>query len=75
MDDNLDKFTNIVLIIIILVIIGLKIAGVITISWLWLLSPLWGLFLLGVIFAMIILISCLITNYIKDKKEKRNERY
>lgn len=75
MDDNLDKFTNIVLIIIILVIIGLKIAGVITISWLWLLSPIWGLFLLGVIFAMIILISCLITNYIKDKKEKRNERY
>ena len=66
-----DRIADIGLIMIFVTIIVLKVTNVITIPWVWLLSPIWILFLVGCILAVILTIMCIID--IKgDKKE--NER-
>jgi len=71
--DPFDRFTDCVLLAIIIGIIVLKCTGVITISWFWLLCPLWGLLLIGIILAVILTIMCLITTWINDKRRKNKE--
>lgn len=74
MRDNVDRVADIFIIVLIAIVIGLKLEGVITISWFWLLSPLWLLFGLGIILSIIFLILCIIESYIINK-ENKNERY
>lgn len=74
MRDGIDRVADIFIIALIAIIIGLKLEGVITISWFWLLSPLWFLFGLGVILSIILLTACIINSYIINK-ENKNERY
>ena len=57
---NEDKIANILLILIALVIVGLKITGVITLSWFWLFFPIIALFILGIVIAVIFAIIMLI---------------
>lgn len=70
-----DRFIDAIIIGAILTVIALKIAGVITISWLWLLSPFWILSGLGIILAVILTSMCLINTHINKGEKKRNERY
>lgn len=65
-----DRFIDAIIIGAILTVIALKITGIITISWLWLLSPLWILAGLGAILAIILTIMCLISTHI-NKGEKK----
>ena len=66
-----DRIADIGLTMIFVTIIILKITNVIAIPWIWLLSPIWILFLIGCVLAVILTIMCIID--IKgDKKE--NER-
>ena len=74
MRDGIDRMADIFILVFIAIIIGLKLEGVITISWFWLLSPLWFLFGLGVILSIILLTACIINSYIINK-ENKNERY
>ena len=64
-----DRIVDIFIIGAIITAIVLKITNVITISWLWLLSPLWILFSIGFVLALIFLIMVVIELYI-NKKEK-----
>ena len=76
MDKDFDREVNIFLILLALIIIGLKIAGVIQISWLWLLSPLWVTAGLGVIGLIGVTIICIVSELInKIQRRKNNERY
>ena len=68
-----DKIAEIFIIIAIIAVIALKITGVITLSWFWLLCPIWGLFSLGCVLAVIFLIAFGV-GYVIDKLEKRNVR-
>ena len=52
MRDGIDRIADIFIVVLIALIIGLKLEGIITISWFWLLSPLWLLFGLGVILSI-----------------------
>ena len=70
MKDNDDRFVDITLIIIVLTVIILKLTGVIKLSWLWLLSPIWGVFLIGCVGAVGITIICLIEQWYHDRKKK-----
>jgi hypothetical protein len=45
--------------------VGLKLTHVITWSWLWVLSPIWISFLIGLAFAVIILISAALAGLLK----------
>ena len=73
--DSLDRVVDIFLIILVIVFIYLKITGIITLSWFWILCPIWGLFALGVILAIIIGIIFIVSIIIDNKKENKNERY
>jgi len=76
MRDNEDKVVDIFFIIAAIVIVILKLTNVITISWLWLLSPLWIMAGLGFIVCIIITIMFIIHSIRYDIKEKKeNERY
>ena len=55
-----DKIIDIAIILGCIAIIVLKIVGIITIPWLWLLFPIWGLFAIGIIMAIIFFIMILI---------------
>lgn len=59
-----DRITDILIIGIIITVIVLKITNVITISWLWLLSPIWILFGIGCALAFVFLIIVAIEHYI-----------
>jgi uncharacterized protein (DUF983 family) len=48
--------------------IGLKLTGFIKWSWLWVLSPLWMSFLLVLLITMLIILSAVLTNLIKERK-------
>lgn len=74
MRDGVDRIADIFIVVFIAIIIGLKLEGIITISWFWLLSPIWLLFGLGVILSIILLTACIINSYIINK-ENKNERY
>ena len=74
MKDPYERFADILIIGAIITVIVLKIVGVIKIAWIWIFSPIWILLLAGFLFAIGLTISCLIYTYIKEKKEKENER-
>lgn len=65
-----DRIVDIVFIIGVVAVIVLKIIGVITIPWIWLLCPIWGLLIIGCAFAIIITLVCLIQEYINEKRKK-----
>lgn len=67
---DFDRIVDAIIIGAILTVIGLKIAGIITISWLWLLSPIWILFGAGTILAIALTILCLIITYIHKGEKK-----
>ena len=76
MKDNFDRGVDIFFGVCILTLIILKLTGIIKVSWLILLAPLWGLFLLGIFLAILLTLMCFINMWINDrKKEKDNERY
>jgi len=56
-----------------IVFIGLKLANIITWSWLWVLSPLWISFLLGIIILGIIGVGFLFF-YISEEKKKTKRK-
>lgn len=68
-----DRLADIFIIGVIVTILVLKLTNVITIPWIWLLSPIWILFGIGFIFAIAVTLICLLQEYI-HKKEKNNER-
>lgn len=74
MRDNEDRVVDIFFIIAAIVLVILKLTNIITISWLWLLSPLWIMAGLGIIICIIITIMFIFHNF-TYKKEKKNERY
>lgn len=63
-----DRAVDIFLLIGIVAVIALKISGVITIPWLWLLSPLWISFLIMVA-GMIVITIWFIIDTIKEKRK------
>lgn len=63
----IDRIVDIAIVAIILAVIVLKICGVITISWLWLLAPLWIPFGIGVVMAIIFVILYFIESCIKGE--------
>ena len=69
-----DRIADVLIFLVIGVVIGLKVTGVITIPWIWLLSPLWGLVAVGFIFALVVgLYMCGLL--IIDKIAKRRKQY
>lgn len=75
--ETTDKCADIFILLAVLTVIGLKIGGIITIPWVWLLAPIWVTFLVGLVIACIVLLLFLGTCVI-DKieiKENKNERY
>jgi len=77
MHDTMDRVVDGFFIALILLVIGLKLNGTITISWLWLLSPIWIPFSVGLVLAFIVLVCYTITIIINifKIKENKNERY
>jgi len=69
MDDFSDRLVDILVTAIIVAVVTLKLSGVIKVSWLWLLSPIWILLLLGFILALIVVIYGIIYTFI-DKRRK-----
>jgi len=65
--NNLDRIADVAVIGAIIAVIVLKIIGIITIPWVWLLSPIWICFGLGIIIAL----AMMIIFFIQCKKEKR----
>lgn len=48
--------------------IGLKLTGFIKWSWLWVLSPFWISFLLVLLITVLIILSAVLTNLIRERK-------
>ena len=67
---NNDRIADVFIIGAIITVIALKLTGVITLSWFWLLSPLWGLFIIGLVGAVGLTLICLIINWIQDRRKK-----
>lgn len=67
---NEDRIVDIFIIGAIITVIVLKITNVITIPWIWLLSPIWILFGMGLGFAIIITFGCLLDEYIHKRRKK-----
>ena len=70
-----DRIEDIVILIFVIAVILLKLTGLIQISWLWLLSPLWitaGLTIIALIFMLLFAIGINIYDKIKEKKNERN---
>lgn len=63
-----DRAVNIIVVIAIVAILALKLCGVITISWLWLLSPIWVSFGLGCVLAFVLFIALSIGLLLERKK-------
>ena len=57
---NDDRMADFLIISIFIILILLKILNVITISWLWLLSPIWILIGIGLLFALVFVVLVLI---------------
>ena len=70
--ETTDKCADIFLLLIVLTVIGLKIGGIITIPWVWLLAPIWITFLLGLVIACLVLVFFLGT-LVVDKFDKKGE--
>lgn len=67
---NEDRFVDIFIILGAIAIIVLKITNIITIPWLWLLSPLWILAGLGIILCIITTIMFIIHDFTYKKEKK-----
>ena len=65
-----DLVVNIIIAVAIAAVIILKICGVITLSWLWLLSPIWISFGIGCIGALALFIGLSIQLLFERKKER-----
>ncbi len=63
----IDRIVDIVICLITITVIVLKICGIITISWLWLLAPLWIPFGIGLVMAVIFIVLYFIESYIKGE--------
>lgn len=63
----IDRIVDAVICLAVITIIVLKICGVITISWLWLLAPLWIPFAFGAVLAIIFTILYFIESKIKGE--------
>ena len=71
---NEDRIADIFIIGVVITVIILKIVNIITIPWVWLLCPIWGLMGVGVVFAIIIIISYYANSWWKSfKRRKKNE--
>lgn len=70
-----DRFVDVIIVGVILTAIILKLTRVITIDWIWVLSPIWIMLSLGLIFGLLFILWVVIYNFIDKLKEKRNERY
>lgn len=68
-----DHIVELFLLVLVAVVIYLKLSGVITLSWFWLLCPIWGTFALGLILSIVFLVLYFIMLFVD--KEKKNERY
>jgi membrane protein YdbS with pleckstrin-like domain len=71
---NEDRIVDIAIILGAITIVILKFTNVIQLSWFWLLSPLWILAGLGVIFCILITIAFIIHNIKYKVKENKDER-
>ena len=69
-----DHIEDIIILGFIITVLLLKLTGVIKISWFWLLSPIWGTFVLAVVILVIMSIVAIIINIYDKIKEKKNER-
>lgn len=63
----MERIVDVVICLAVIAIIVLKICGIITISWLWLLAPLWIPFGIGIAIAIVFIILYLIECYIKGE--------
>jgi len=70
---NEDRFVDILIILGAIAIVVLKLTNVITLSWLWLLSPLWICAGLGIILCILTTIMYIIHDF-TYKRRKENER-
>ena len=70
--ETTDKCADIFILLAVLTVIGLKIGGIITIPWVWLLAPIWVTFLVGLVIACIVLLLFLGTLVI-DKNRNKGE--
>ena len=72
-DDDLEgQLESLIILLIIAAIFIMKFIGIITIPWIWLLSPLW----LGAAFLFLLTFVIIIRNVINNiKRRKENERY
>lgn len=68
-----DRIVDIGIIIGLITIIVLKITNVITIPWIWLLCPIWGLLGIGIVFAILMTLLCIISTHWNKHKEKKYE--
>ena len=64
-EPDIDRFVDIGLIICIITIIVLKVVGVITIPWVWLLSPIWFPLAGGIVLALALILFLLIERIVK----------
>ena len=70
-----DRFVDVIIVGAILTAIILKFTRIITIDWISVLSPIWIILGLGLIFGLLFILWVVIYNFIDKLKEKRNERY
>lgn len=75
MEDRNDKLVDICLFSAIIIVIILKLTGIITISWIVLLSPVWILFILVGSIMIATFTITIVKGLIEEYKERKNERY
>lgn len=73
-DDFSDRLVDIILILGVIAVIVLKLVGVITLEWIWLLSPIWISFGLGLILLVILITIIMVRGFYFLFKERKNER-
>ena len=74
MEDRNDRLVDICIFAIILIAVILKAVGVIELSWIVLLSPIWILFLTAGSMIIVIVSIAIIRGLIDEYKERKNER-
>ena len=72
--ETADKCADIFILLVVLTVIGLKISGIITIPWVWLLAPIWVTFLVGLVIACIVLLLFLGACVIDKIEIKENKK-
>ena len=72
--DNDDTIIDICIFSVALILVILKICGVITIPWIWLTSPIWIPFIIGLLIMFSVIGITTIKGIIRLIKERKNER-